>query len=625
MPETIDGDVNSQDPSRSRRESGDAGKLTASQFVARTIVALEKAWKEWDASLPPQRAQWPVGAAYVRESDVGSLVGDAAIVQLKNTLYMMSGERIYVPWEWVFFENVSGTELQARSKFTELLDRCFAGEIKIIGAYLSSRLFRNAEEAVAVKRQLSRKGVRVMFLGKPVVADERDPNAWILERNIELADELHSRQTGWMVGRAKEHLSARGVPSGAIPECWRVVGWAPGVHPGHPGPPNRWELVEPLASVVREGAQRYVDGAGFQDLAHWSMTTDLKGFTPDGHPMGWEWWQGQLHNPRIAGYQWASKYVGYKPGKEVPRRITKSAEFRRNNKPVPCLLPPIITWAQFQQIQEIAAKRTTAPKRRERYRDEVLSGVAYSSECGHKMYIGAHRSGTYYMRCKHVATPGHGPCVFFRADGVEKQLVELIGHLRFDDALIARVAEELADREQQTPLATQIPSKEVLHLREALASLTDDSFADLRADIQTRLEQIERIEATPPAPPVLRYHASVEDLKHWPEVWERANADEKNGLLRAAGIRIYVAREQRPMHAHAPSRISAISAEVPEFALALATLLEGKVAPQLALQGSVWTEPFNARPRQVAILLPENRLAILRSVYDSTESLPAAA
>ena len=102
-------------------------------------------------------------ALYIRESSSESLVGDAPLVQLQSTLAMFQAAHLYIPWELVILENATGTELAARARFrTSSIER-EAGEFKTIGAHMSSRFFRNVEEAIATKRRMRKVGVSLIL------------------------------------------------------------------------------------------------------------------------------------------------------------------------------------------------------------------------------------------------------------------------------------------------------------------------------------------------------------------------------------------------------------------------------------------------------------------------------
>ena len=265
--------------------------LNPTQLLDKATDALRPAWEAWSAALPPEGIYWPRVALYIRESSSESLVGDAPLVQLQSTLAMFQAAHLYVPWELVILENATGTELAARAQFQNLLDRAEAGEFKTIGAHMSSRFFRNVEEAIATKRRMRKVGVSLIWVGK-VPIDPKDPSAFLFERNLEIADEWIPRQASYAVSRQKELASLKGVPiGGRLMEVWRVAERGQITRGGRNGPPLGWELVEPMASIVAEGALRYLAGHSFQDLAVWCLGTEIEGLTPKGKSMDRIWWQ----------------------------------------------------------------------------------------------------------------------------------------------------------------------------------------------------------------------------------------------------------------------------------------------------------------------------------------------
>jgi DNA invertase Pin-like site-specific DNA recombinase len=584
--------------------------ISADDLRLRTVAALDKEWQRWAAALPSEAGAWPKGAAYIRESSPDSLVGDAPVVQLQNTLAMLEAQRVHVPQDHVFFENASGTEIAARHEFQDLIERAAAGEFGVIGAYMSNRLFRNMEEAIAVKRRMRLLGIRVIWVGKPMM-DERDPASWAMERNMEIADEWHSRQTGYLVGRAMEYKTRKGEPLGRLPECWRIIERAPGLRAGRQGRPIKWELAEPMASIVRKGARKYLRGSTYRQLGEWSLTTAVAGITPAGKHMDWLWWRNILVNPKIAGYQAASSYTGYKPGKESPSRPSLK---EREDDLVPCLLPPLISLAEFRKIVATSRARKGARKVRITYHDEIISTIAYDARCGHRLHIKGRSKNDradFVLRCKEMTAAGYHMSTYRGLDA-QLDVDRLIGQICLDDPeLLRRVAAELMALENEsddTPAAKTGNDPRAVELRAAAASLTDERFASLRSQLLEELAEIERETKPAAIESVARFHASIEDLKRWPEIWAKADKRQKNELLRAAGVKVWIEPVATPNTGNKKrprpySRLVAIEAEVPEFSLALATALRGASfakGPAIAL---------NAPKKQVGILLLNRGLA----------------
>lgn len=540
-------------------------------------------------SLPAAAGEWEAACAlYARESVADSLVGDAAVNQLRGALELLAANAAVPPWDNVYFENESGTELAARADFQTVLERAMAGEIKVIGAYLSSRLFRNADEASAVKKQLRRRGVKLLWLGKPVGLDERDPSGWLMERNADVLDEWHSRQTGWLVGRQLEYKTRKGEPIGHLPECWRIVERAPALRPGHVGRPIRWELVEPIASIVREGAARYLAGDSWNDVAAWSQTTELRGVTPAGRSMDWVWWNQLLKNPKLAGRHYVSLYPGYKAGKESPTR----KELDLPQQLVPCLLPPVISVDDWEAVVERSQSRhhgSGGPGRRHADRPaEILAGIAYDARCSHQLHITKHEKGDYFVRCAQRVAPRHGS--IFGAGAAGEDLDKLVGRIVLDDRLVEEIIRALQAKADAAPAAPPlpVPPPAVMKLRSAIVSMKGDRDLDeTRHQLEAKLRLLEQEAAAVRRPKGLRagrFHEAIAALRRWSEVWADATTAEKNRVLRAAGVRAYVEPTRSfkgfGKKAHLigrRSRLVRIEAQVPEFALALAVALGNEV------------------------------------------------
>lgn len=542
----------------------------ALQERARQEIAVE--WEQWNASLPSDAPRWRLGAAYLRDSAPGSLIGDAIVNQLKGVLLQMQNERIYVPFENIYFENVSGTELRARREFMSLLEQAEAGKFSAIAAYISSRLFRNMEEAIAVKRRLRLKGVKLFWMGRPQI-DERDPQAWAMERQIELADELHSRQTGFLVALAKEQAAARGYPTGPLPDGYRIADRGPSLPGGRRGRPIRWEVNEPWASVLQEGCRRYLAGASYNDLVVWCRSTEVKGLNAKGRPMTAQWWRLALLNPKYAGLQPVRRYQGYKPGKESPARERDVPVTQM----VASVLPPLWPQETYEKLLAVSASRWTSGKFRTRYRQGFWSGLLRHAMCGHNLQIYGHgRPGVteLRLRCRHHVLHDSPS---FRAHDSIAELDELLGGLDLTDSdLVDAVAVELASRVVERPRLVPAEDHRRQDLLAAMENLKDPSLKAVRDDLAAMLMKLPDEPAV--AVPIDQgFAAAIDDLHQWSHVWKTGSPLDKNRLLRAAGMEILIRPLLRPLHkVRAGGRLSEIveiRVKDPYLGLALAAVL----------------------------------------------------
>lgn len=564
------------------REEPAAGseRMSPTQLRERSQDSIRAEWEAATQRLPPEASTtWERGALYVRESAADSLVGSSPAVQARLSLAMLAQQRIYVPWDAVAFENLSGTDLESRTKLTELLERALAGEFKTIGAYVPSRFFRNMEESMAVKRQLRLAGARLMWAGKAEM-DPRQPASWAFERQMEMADEMHSRMTSFHVGNALEQRSADGFPAGKLQEIWRVAERGPTLRGERPGPALRYELNEPLASVVREGADRYLNGSSALDLAVWCKDTEVQGRTPKGRIMDQYWWRRILANPKIAGYHRPTQYQGFRPGKESPLRSPKI----RLEDLRPCRLPALISLETWQRIQDLAHVRAHNLKWRPTYQLQLLTSVARHTACGHSLTVSRHKeNGEFWMVCRARGLQERGHNHEFRASDAARQLDALMGSITFEDeTLLEAVAAELVRMQAVAEPGPPPEPPELAHLRTALAAVEETTFPELHAQIRAQMAEVERralVDYQQPKP-VSRFRVSVDQLKNWSKIWSRASLREKNELLRAAGVRVWIEptppKPGRKRHSRCDcvrSRIVRIEADLPEFALALATAL----------------------------------------------------
>ncbi len=152
--------------------------------------------------------------------------------------------------------------------------------------------------------------------------------------------EYYSRSQSMMQGRRLEAALAGGRPVGSLPEGYAVS------QRGYGGKPIAWQPSKPLSDIIVAGGHLRLGGATYRDLAAWGKTTALAGRTPKGSAMTAAWWRRTLRNPRYAGLQRATPYLGYRG--DVGNDARRSA---RNAAPlVPCHLPPLFTREEQERM-----------------------------------------------------------------------------------------------------------------------------------------------------------------------------------------------------------------------------------------------------------------------------------
>jgi excisionase family DNA binding protein len=451
-------------------------------------------------------------------------------------------------------------------------------------------LFRNAREAQDVKRDFMLHGIELDYLGK-FNGDPRSAVAWRIERTQEIDDEMWARKTSENVGRALEELSKKGQPIGPLPEGYKVGERAPSFM-GQSGRILTYVRNEPLATIIAEAAELYLDGYSYTQLAVWSETTELKGRTAEGRVMNSLWWRKCLTNPKYAGHQMPCTYAGFKPGKESPKRP------RRKNGVthlVPCHVPALYPLEKFERIVQLSASRNRGAKHRYSYTTYLLSGIAYDERCGHLLGVHSREDDRLRMICSKVGTSGRNSGSV-RVDAAQRQLDEVVGAVRLDDpTLIAMVEQELVRLARDTDEPPIIkPDPERGRILAALAALGMDAPATLRSPLEARLDELERRDEDRRLlrmEHVQRFRAAVDDLRHWSEIWATADPKRKNDLLKTAGVEIVIGRD--PAEPSGLPVLREIQVTDPTFALALAAALQ---ADPVGLQVSTGFEPCNPTP-----------------------------
>ncbi len=545
---------------------------SARELIAEWHPRLAGVRDAWEQTLPPEASsEWPPAGAYVRESSVNSLHGAAADVQLRGVVDQMAQKRLFVSADGIFFDVESGTDIGPRSAFQRLFEECLRGGFKAIGVYVNERLFRNLEQSIQIKRQFRMHGIELVYMGQ-WEGDKRNPAAWQLEVMQDMNAELHAHNTSHYVGLHLEAISRAGRPLGRTPEVYEPSERAPSFL-GRRGSVLSWRLLEPLASIMQEGCRRYLAGASFSDLAAWSGTTELAGLTPKKRVMHKEWWYKTLTNPKFAGYQMPSRYMGFKPGVESPRRPVRKAD----SELVPCLLPALWSLDDYRTILRLAHKRSRGRKDRRTYGAYLLAGVAYDAACGHRMRITYTYRDHYWMRCMELGVDGHHS-QGLRSDIAARELDELIGRIVLDDQTLTRQIEEELRELARTAKAERRRFRinpAIGALRQALATLTQAGITDGRRDLELRLAELEadderKREAL--SEPLVQFRHAVGRLSDWKRVWHGADLRMKNELLRDAGVRVELARLPGQRQ-RTPGHIIRISADNPAFEVAIAAAL----------------------------------------------------
>ena len=111
----------------------------------------------------------------------------------------------------VFEDAGESARTSDRPAFLEMVDFCLAHvksfNVKAVICWDTSRFARNREDAILHKRQLGKKGIKVLFASQPI-AD--GPEGEFLEGILESADEFYSKQLSRNIIRAWKKMPGEG-------------------------------------------------------------------------------------------------------------------------------------------------------------------------------------------------------------------------------------------------------------------------------------------------------------------------------------------------------------------------------------------------------------------------------
>jgi DNA invertase Pin-like site-specific DNA recombinase len=558
--------------SRATPTAAEAGlRRTAREVVESTTPLLLEVLRAWQSTLPGDAAAtWRRGAVYIRESTLSSGVGNSPEMQLRNTLALLAAKQVWVPEAGIFFDVASGASLNGRVAFQRLFEESLAGGFGVIGVFGPDRLFRNQSDAIRIRRAFREHGIELEYLGK-FEGDPKYAASYQLDAIVDMQAHVHAHMASQNVGRHFEALSRAGRPVTTNPEVYVPSAWAPSFL-GRPGSIMAWTLIEPLASIIREGCKRFLEGATLPEVGRWSATTVLGGVTPDGHRMDMIWWRQTLINPKFAGFQHPTVWPGFKPTTEERRKAREAAR----SQLVPCVLPALWELETYIKIVATLKARWRGAKVRTTYREYLLSGIAYDEGCGHRIANtrGRGPNGHFWMGC--LQRTGVGPTApNFRADVAELELDEIIAGIRFEKAdLIEQIETELTKLIESSARAVETfrANPEIAALRQAVAALerVSSDTSGIRAGLLAQIEQLRALDDAHRdllARPVVEFRAAMSHLTDWATIWSDADLKTKNRLLREAEVRVWLGK--LPGEFRKPAHIRRIESTNPVFNLAL--------------------------------------------------------
>lgn len=271
-----------------------------------------------------------------------------------------------------------------------------AGESDIVLVYMMDRFSRDPFDAPIYKRELAKKGVRLV---SAVEAIPDSPEGIIYEKLLEGLAACESRKTSLRTLRGMKSNARKCMTNGV-----RCYGY-------RTGPDGRYEVVPEEAAIVREVFMRRLGRESVNSIA-----TDLRRRgvrSRAGNPVKDTFVQNMLHNEKYLGvYSWG----GYREEGGMPQIVDE------------------VTFARVQLVR--SAKRRDD----EDWGTFTLSGKVLCSKCGRTMagVSGRGKSGKKYeyYACRHC-----GEVRSVRRDWLEGSMVTHLRGILSDRDEALRIAE----------------------------------------------------------------------------------------------------------------------------------------------------------------------------------------
>jgi site-specific DNA recombinase len=336
-----------------------------------------------------------------------------------------------------FVEPGSSATDDRRPAFQAMIE---AGSVKpppfdVVLVHSFSRFFRDQFLFEFYVRQLAKFGVRVMSITQEL---GDDPMGIMMRQIMALFDEYQSRENAKHTLRAMKENARQGFWNGSRPPLgYRVV------IAEHRGAKIKKKLeIDPLqAETIRKIFKLSIVGdEGSGPLGVKSITVHLneRGIrTRDGGKFG----VSSIHNILTC-----PTYVGEH---HFNRRVAATGEYKSEDEHAVCVVPAIVTKAEFQAVQDALAKRNPrvmAP--RFANGPTLLGGICFCSHCGGPMTLRTGKGGQYrYYTCSTKNRMGETGCkgLSVPMDRVDKAVVHHLETRLLDPARLAGPMEKVID------------------------------------------------------------------------------------------------------------------------------------------------------------------------------------
>jgi DNA invertase Pin-like site-specific DNA recombinase len=481
----------------------------------------------------------PLAVAYARVSTAEQPEGGMSLDAQLGAIRAYAKQRSLTLVHEYVERGATGTD-DGRPEFQRMIESLFApsNTVTTVLVLHTSRFMRDVELARRYKRELRRKGVRVVAVQQEV---GDDPNGELMEGVYELFDQHESRIIGVRTRAAMNENARAGYFNGASPPFGFAI-----EHVTGPGGRAKRRLVPDAeeARVVKLIFERYVAGAGAKALA---KQLNGEGLRYRRRPWSRDHVLGVLGDRSAIGdYRWG-------------RRESRTGKKRDAHDQVRVSVPSIVDAALFDAAER--AREARDPKepdaRHGRPPSQLLGGLLRCTRCGGRFQL--ETSGkrdpngkpTYrYYNCSTTCRTGQDACPGYRssAETLERAVLRFLAEELFTpercrgflhDVLASQDTARTASAARRRELEATLADLNARIARWTDAFESGGDLADLGVDrlrkLRAKREEAERAlhaeAATVSAPPPYLY--KEETLARFTSRLRTAFADPASDLARA--------------------------------------------------------------------------------------------
>lgn len=283
-------------------------------------------------------------------------------------------------------EGISGTTLDNRKEFKRMIDHAKAGNIDLIVTKEVSRFSRNIVDTLTIVNELAKIGVFVYFMADCITTSNPEER----ERLDQLA--LYAQQESKRTSKRVRWGHQRNMERGVVFGRKNMYGYDI-VRDGNRGP-QRFEIIEEEAAIVRKIFQWYSEGDGTHVIARRLEQMGVK----SKYQNGWS-------NTVILRLLRNEKYVGdLAQGKTyTPDPMTHKKKYNRGGSDLYYITDhhpesAIISRDLWNLVQQKLKENSPSEEAKAKYNNRYwLSGKVYCGVCGEKYIsmVKKQKTGTY--------------------------------------------------------------------------------------------------------------------------------------------------------------------------------------------------------------------------------------